>query len=73
METSLVVQQRSRFLRPAYAIAFLVLLVAFNVLSLLNQNNNSEENAISNPENETVQTIASAYNFDDSFSYDINQ
>ena len=71
METSPTGSQIN-FLRPIYAIAFLALLIAFNLISILNQNND-EENTVLNNETEANQTIALAYNFDDSFSYELNQ
>lgn len=62
--------QNIRFIRPAYAIAFLLLLVAFNVLSILKQNNN-DINTVSDTEN--PQSISSAYNLDNNLTYELNQ
>ena len=67
-----VSRQNTRLIRPAYAIAFLALLIAFNVISLLKQNN-VDENTVVNSETENSQTIASAYNMDDNLSYELNQ
>src|SRR5689334_544202 len=69
-ETSPPVKQH-RILRPVYVIAFLAVLIAFNLLSLLK--NNSEESSIQTNESENSQTIASAYHFDDNLTYDLNQ
>ena len=71
MEVSLPVsRQNIRLIRPAYVIAFLALLIAFNVISLLKQNNSDENNTA---ETENSQTIASAYSLDDNLSYELNQ
>ena len=63
---------KQNIIRPVYAIAFLVLLMAINIISLLKQNNNVENNT-GNPETENSQTIASAYHLDDNLSYELNQ
>jgi hypothetical protein len=68
METS--PPTKRTILRPAYVIAFLTVLIVFNLVSLLKQNN-SDVNTVST-ESENSQTIASAYRLDDNLSYEIN-
>ena len=63
-------RRQSTILRPVYVIAFLALLIAFNLVSLLKQNNELK-NTVNADENS--QTIASAYNLDDNLSYELNQ
>ena len=71
MERSLVPhKQNSRILRPAYAIAFLILLVAFNIISILKQNNDS---STTNNETENSQSLSSAYNLENNLTYELNQ
>ena len=72
MEASPPARQNIRILRPAYVIAFLAVLIVFNLVSLIRQNN-TEENPTINTESENSQTIASAYDLDDNSSYDLNQ
>lgn len=70
MDTSPPARQSNKTLRPVYVIAFLALLIAFNLVSLIKQNN-EQNNGVNADENS--QTIASAYNLDDNLSYDLNQ
>jgi hypothetical protein len=62
---------RKWILRPVVIIAALLLLLAVNVTTILQHDN--EENNITNTDNETTQTLASAYQLNDNSSYDINQ
>ena len=62
--------KNNRIIRPVYAIAFLVLLIAFNVLSVLKQNNNDIN---INSDTENSQSISSAYNLDNNLTYELNQ
>jgi len=71
METSPPTNQARKIFRPAYVIAFLALLIAFNLISLIKQNNAQNNTISAEPENS--QTIASAYNLDDNLSYELNQ
>jgi len=71
METSPPIKQAGGIFRPAYVIAFLALLIVFNLISLIKQNNAQNNTISAEPENS--QTIASAYNLDDNLSYELNQ
>lgn len=66
--------QKIKVLRPVYAIALLILIIVFNVISFFRETVNHEQTANVNTESENTQTIASAYHLDDnSSSYELNQ
>jgi hypothetical protein len=71
MKTSPPIKQTGKIFGPVYVIAFLALLIVFNLISLIKQNNAQNNTISAEPENS--QTIASAYNLDDNLSYELNQ
>jgi hypothetical protein len=66
------IQKKKWFLRPLYAMVMLLLLLAINVVILFQGHNNDVNTNVANIENDSYQTIASAYNMNDNLLYDIN-
>lgn len=66
------IQRKKWFLQPAYAVTMLILLLAINALILFHRNKNDINTNVANIENDSSQTITSAYNMNDNLLYDIN-
>lgn len=65
--------KRKWVLRPVYAVAMLSLLLVVNAAILFQGNDKDANVNTTNDENESLQTVASAYNLNDNLLYDINQ
>ena len=63
--------KRYWLLRPSFAFMVLLVVLVFNVISILKQND-AEDNTTAS-ETENIQTIATAYNLDNNLSYELNQ
>jgi hypothetical protein len=63
-------QAKAWYLKPAFALAAIFLLLAINVAVLL-QNNNSNSSSITSADNDSIQTLAADYSIDDAnYQYD---
>jgi hypothetical protein len=62
--------RNSWILRPAYAFAALVLLLAVNAIIILQREEKVDN---STADNETVQSVAAEYSLNDNMTYEINQ
>jgi hypothetical protein len=65
-------RDRKWILRPVYAVAMLTLLVVVNAVILFQRNDNDVTFNTINADDESQQTIASAYIMNDNLLYDIN-
>ncbi|MFI5133699.1 MAG: hypothetical protein ACHQEB_05155 [Chitinophagales bacterium] len=72
MEKELIVNANPKWiLRPVVIVSALVLLLTVNAVVILQHNDG--ENEMTSTDNESQQTIASAYQLTDNSPYDINQ
>ena len=63
--------KRPLLLRPVFAFTVLVIVLVLNVISILKQSDTNGTSVATETEN--TQTIATAYNFDNNLSYELNQ